>query len=375
MKKALLLFCVLVSFISFAAAQSLTLKVIRYKKRRPIFILLGFLVSILAIISFIHASLNVNLRGVITICMVTPGPPLGVSWFFEREFALDSQLLQLKFHQVEMLSAKNLTQEIEKQSLLAKQNQKLERRVAARTAELNQSLINLKSTRTQLVQFEKMASLGEPRAGIAHEIQNRLNFVNNFSDVSAELVDELQQELKNTDKEEAIAIPEDIKQNLEKIRHLGMRADVIVKGMLQDSQSSSGKKEPTDLNALADEYLRLSYHGLRSKYKNFNAELAANFDRNFTKVDIIPQNMGRLLLNLFNDVFYAVNQKSKTAEAYYKPEARVTTSSENGQSVIKAKDNGMDIPKVIKEKIMQPFSPPNRPAREQVWDYLKPMIW
>jgi signal transduction histidine kinase len=168
-------------------------------------------------------------------------------------------------------------------------------------------------------------------------------------------VDELQQELNNGDKKEAIAISEDIKQNLEKIRHHGKRADGIVKGMLQHSQSSSGKKEPADMNALADEYLRLSYHGLRAKDQSFNAELVTIFDNKLPKVNVIPQDMGRVLLNLFNNAFYAVNHKAKTAVDGYKPAVTVTTLTENGQVIIKVKDNGTGIPEAIKEKILQPF--------------------
>ena len=220
---------------------------------------------------------------------------------------------------------------------------------------LENTLTDLKSTQTQLVQREKMASLGELTAGIAHEIQNPLNFVNNFSDVSTELVDELQDELNKGDKEEAIAISEDIKQNLEKIRHHGKRADGIVKGMLEHSRTSTGQKEPTDLNVLADEYLRLSYHGLRAKDKSFNAELVTHFDKGLPKVSVIPQDMGRVILNLINNAFYATQQKQKTAAADYKPEVTVSTSATNGQVIISVKDNGIGVPDAIKEKIMQPF--------------------
>ena len=165
----------------------------------------------------------------------------------------------------------------------------------------------------------------------------------------------MQEELNKGDKEEAIAISEDIKQNLEKIRHHGKRADAIVKGMLEHSRSASGHKELTDINQLADEYLRLSYHGLRAKDKTFNAELITHFDAALPKVNAIPQDIGRVLLNMFNNAFYAVNQKQKTAGADYKPEVTVTTSTENGQVIIKVKDNGIGIPDAIKEKIMQPF--------------------
>ena len=217
------------------------------------------------------------------------------------------------------------------------------------------NLKNLKTTQTQLIQSEKMASLGELTAGIAHEIQNPLNFVNNFSEVSAELVDEMDEELDKGDIKEAKAISADLKQNLEKINHHGKRADAIVKDMLQHSQSGSGTKEPININTLADEYFRLSYHGLRSKDKSFNAELVTNFDDNLPRVNVIPQDMGRVLLNLFNNAFYAVNKRSKTAGADYKPEVSVGTSTENSQVVIKVKDNGIGIPDAIKEKIMQPF--------------------
>ena len=200
-----------------------------------------------------------------------------------------------------------------------------------------------------------MASLGELTAGIAHEIQNPLNFVNNFSEVSAELVGEMEEELDKGDVSEAKAIASDVKQNLEKIRHHGKRADAIVKGMLQHSQTGSGAKELININSLADEYLRLSYHGLRAKDKNFNAELITHYDEHLPKINVIPQDMGRVMLNLFNNAFYAVNQKSKTTDAYYKPEVSVTTLTENGHVIIKVKDNGTGIPDAIKDKIMQPF--------------------
>ena len=221
--------------------------------------------------------------------------------------------------------------------------------------ELQTTLAELKTTQTQLVQSEKMASLGELTAGIAHEIQNPLNFVNNFSEVSAELTQELKDELKAGNTEDAIAIADDLEQNLGKISHHGKRADAIVKGMLQHSQAGSGKKELTDINALADEYMRLAYHGLRSKDKSFNAELVSDFDTSLPKVNVIPQDMGRVMLNLFNNAFYAVNQKQKTMVAGYKAEVTVTTLAENGQMIIKVKDNGIGMPEHIKEKIMQPF--------------------
>jgi signal transduction histidine kinase len=221
--------------------------------------------------------------------------------------------------------------------------------------ELQEIVKELKSTQNQLIQSEKMASLGELTAGIAHEIQNPLNFVNNFAEVSMELVDEMEEELNKGDTAEAIAIATDIKQNLEKIRHHGRRADGIVKGMLQHSRASSGQKEPTDINVLADEYLRLAYHGLRAKDKSFNAELVTHFDDTLPKANMVPQDVGRVLLNLFTNAFYAVQQKQKTAALGYKPTVEVSTSAEKKFITIKVKDNGTGIPEHIKDKIMQPF--------------------
>ena len=200
-----------------------------------------------------------------------------------------------------------------------------------------------------------MASLGELTAGIAHEIQNPLNFVNNFSEVSAELIDEVEEELAKGDVEEARAIAADVKQNLEKIRHHGKRADSIVKGMLEHSKIGSGEKVPADINTLADEFIKLSYHGLRAKDKSFNAELITHFDLHLPKVNVAQQDIGRVLLNMFNNAFYTVNQKQKTTGVDYKPEVTVSTSIEKNNLVIKVKDNGNGIPDAIKDKIMQPF--------------------
>jgi len=217
------------------------------------------------------------------------------------------------------------------------------------------TVITLRQTQRQLIQSEKMASLGELTAGIAHEIQNPLNFVNNFSEVSMELLSELKEEEEKGNKEDVMAIAGDLTRNLEKINHHGKRADAIVKGMLQHSQSGSANKEPTNINALADEYLRLAYHGLRAKDKNFNAELITHFDTGLPKINVIPQDIGRVMLNLFNNAFYALNQKAKAAGPSYKPEVTVSTSTENKQVVIKVWDNGTGIPDAVREKIMQPF--------------------
>jgi two-component system NtrC family sensor kinase len=230
---------------------------------------------------------------------------------------------------------------------------------------LEATLTNLKNTQSQLIQSEKMASLGELTAGIAHEIQNPLNFVNNFSEVNKELVDELQQELKARKIADAIEISNDIKANEEKINHHGKRADAIVKGMLQHSRKSSGQKEPTDINALCDEYLRLAYHGLRAKDKSFNAKFETSLDESIGKINVVPQDIGRVILNLITNAFYVVNEKSKQNIAGYEPAVTVKTSkippsatadkSGGGGAEIRVKDNGPGIPHEILDKIFQPF--------------------
>jgi two-component system NtrC family sensor kinase len=242
------------------------------------------------------------------------------------------------------------------------QNVILDKLVAERTAELTkqkdelqEAVKLLQTTQQQLIQSEKLASLGELTAGIAHEIQNPLNFVNNFSEVSMELIDEMGEELAKGDAEEAMAIAHDIKQNLEKIRHHGKRADGIVKGMLQHSRASSDVQEPTNVNTLADEYLRLAYHGLRAKDKSFNAELVTHFDDTLPLIKIVPQDVGRVLLNMFNNAFYAVQQKQKKGVAGYKPTVEVSTLKTGQFLEIKVKDNGTGIPEEIKDKILQPF--------------------
>ncbi len=221
---------------------------------------------------------------------------------------------------------------------------------------LSQTLSELKSTQSQLIQSEKMASLGELTAGIAHEIQNPLNFVNNFSDVSSELLTELKEELDKKDIDEAKAISDDVIQNLAKITHHGKRADAIVKGMLAHSSSGKGEKVLTGVNTLAGEYLKLSYHGLRARDKSFNADFKTDFDPNLPKVNVVPQDIGRVLLNLINNAFQAVNERSKNGESDYNPTVIVTSRlTANGQLLIAVKDNGPGIPDAIKDKIFQPF--------------------
>ncbi|MFC0264217.1 ATP-binding protein [Fontibacter flavus] len=243
---------------------------------------------------------------------------------------------------------------------LQAENRILEERVNERTAELEKSLTELKATQAQLIQSEKMASLGELTAGIAHEIQNPLNFVNNFSDLSSELLDEMNEELENGAIEEAKAISSDIKQNLEKINYHGKRADAIVKGMLAHSRNNAGDKEPTDINALADEFLRLSYHGLRAKDKSFNAEFKTDFDPTLPKVNVVPQDIGRVLLNLINNAFQASADRNKDLAGFENlpgltPTITVSTKNLGDKIEISVKDNGPGIPESIKDKIFQPF--------------------
>ncbi len=227
---------------------------------------------------------------------------------------------------------------------------------------LQKSLEELKSTQAQLIQSEKMASLGELTAGIAHEIQNPLNFVNNFSEVSNELIDEMKDELVAGNLQQATEIAEDIKQNLQKINHHGKRADAIVKGMLQHSRTSSGVKEPTNINALAAEYLRLAYHGLLARDKSFNATLKTDFDETIGNINIIPQDIGRVMLNLITNAFYAVERNHDFVQRNhdfslpdYVPTVIVSTKKNGERIEISVRDNGPGIPSHIIDKIFQPF--------------------
>lgn len=287
------------------------------------------------------------------------GLALTISLLLAQERVTTNKLLQKKLVEVETLSQKNLAQEREKQHLLATQNERLEQQVDARTTELNQSLTELKTTQAQLIQKEKLASLGELTAGIAHEIQNPLNFVNNFSEVSAELVEELKegpfQKLLDAEKDYAAELLGDLSQNLQKITHHGGRASSIVKGMLEHSRTSTGERQSTDLNALTDEYLRLAYQGMRAKDKLFNADLKTDFDPKLGLVEVVPQEIGRVLLNLYNNAFYTVHEKQKTGPADYQPTVRVSTAQANGHVEIRVRDNGMGIPELVKAKIFQPF--------------------
>jgi signal transduction histidine kinase len=295
---------------------------------------------------------------------------LAVIWLIAIFF---SQYRQKKAAEKELIKRQK---EDEINRAIAIRKVELEGLVAERTAELTmqkeeleQTLNKLQTAQNQLIHSEKMAALGELTAGIAHEIQNPLNFVNNFSEVNAELISELEEErkkeIRNNEVEESIL--KDLKDNEQKITHHGKRAEAIVKGMLQHSRLSTGKKELTDINALADEYLRLAYHGLRAKDKSFNATMKTNFDESLEKINVIPQDIGRVILNLITNAFYAVNEKKNEAlqsseEMSYEPTVTVSTSlntpateGDRRTIMIFVSDNGNGIPQSLVDKIFQPF--------------------
>jgi signal transduction histidine kinase len=236
-------------------------------------------------------------------------------------------------------------------SLLIKQKQQTD----FQKTKVEETLKELKLTQTQLIQSEKMASLGELTAGIAHEIQNPLNFVNNFSEVNTELIDELRQEIDKGNYEDVKSLATSISENEQKINHHGKRADAIVKSMLQHSRTSSGKKESTDINALVDEYLRLAYHGMRAKEKSFNITIDSKFDEAIEPINIIPQDIGRVVLNLITNAFYAINEKKKLKIEGYEPRIEVSTKRLADTIAIRVSDNGTGIPQKVMDKIFQPF--------------------
>jgi signal transduction histidine kinase len=243
-----------------------------------------------------------------------------------------------------------------------KKTEELEKLVTERTKELqlknielSKTIQQLKDTQAQLIQSEKMASLGELTAGIAHEIQNPLNFVNNFSDVNTELIDEAEQHIVNANTDTLREILNDLRENERKINHHGRRADAIVKNMLQHSRASSGRKEPTDINALVEEFLRLAYHGFRAKDKSFNAKFETDLDPAAGLVNLVPQDFSRVILNLVNNAFYAVNEKAREEIPGYVPSVRISTRRGPGQVTIRIADNGGGIPDHIQSRIFQPF--------------------
>ena len=288
---------------------------------------------------------------------------MGVIIFTQNKQLKTAEKDRIKRQHEDELNRAIAIRKVELEGLVAERTEEL----TIQKTELENTLTELRSMQSQLIQSEKMASLGELTAGIAHEIQNPLNFVNNFSEVSNELIGELRirnEELR-IDDQEVKELLMDISQNLEKINHHGKRADSIVKGMLQHSRSSSGVKEPTDINALCDEYLRLSYHGLRAKDKSFNATIKTDFDKSVGKINILPQDIGRVILNLLTNAFYAVNEKKMMnieIGDVYEPTVSVSTSCSpligrgaGGEVTIRVSDNGNGIPQKVLDKIFQPF--------------------
>ncbi len=281
---------------------------------------------------------------------------LTISLLLAQERAAINKILRKQLFDLDILSRKTISQEQEKQHLLATQNERLEQQVESRTAEL-------RASQAQLIQKEKLASLGELTAGIAHEIQNPLNFVNNFSEVSTDLVEEMKEEILAGNTDDLLAIADYLSQNLQKITLHGGRASSIVKGMLEHSRTGTGERQSTDLNALTNEYLRLAYHGLMAKNKNntanpFHCELISDFDPDLGKVDVVPQEIGRVLLNLYNNAFYAVKEREALGKGLgvdYQPAVWVSTKQFDNQVEILVRDNGTGIPESVKAKIFQPF--------------------
>jgi C4-dicarboxylate-specific signal transduction histidine kinase len=248
-----------------------------------------------------------------------------------------------------------------------RQRQKANTLLSMQKEELEKALSTLKATQAQLIQSEKMASLGELTAGIAHEIQNPLNFVNNFSEVNMELIDEMEQQLNSGNLDELRITANNIKENEQKINHHGKRADAIVKGMLQHSRTSSAVKEPTDINNLVGEYLRLAYHGIRAKDNFFNATIKTDYDERIGNINTIPQDIGRVILNLITNAFYAVTEKKKQAGDGYEPMVAVITKKMLDKVQIRVRDNGNGISQKLWTKYFSHFSLPNRRVRAPAW--------
>ncbi|MEZ0609122.1 ATP-binding protein [Fibrella sp. WM1] len=324
-------------------------------------------IALIEVVKTGSGDININLGWLSGVLFVTTmfgllSFPVGLSLSLVQDYGRTYRSLGDKLKEVEALSARTLMQEQEKQALLAQQNETLERLVLERTAALDQSLTDLRATQDQLIQREKLASLGELTAGVAHEIQNPLNFVNNFSEVSVELITELEEEQARavTDRDEGLEreIMADIKQNVSKINEHGKRAASIVRGMLQHSRASTGQREATNLNALADEYLKLAYHGLRANDKSFDVSLVTHYDPALPTVSVVPSDIGRVLMNLLTNAFHAVRDRSAQARQQgidYKPTVTLTTEHEAGQVRIRVHDNGLGIPDSVRSKIFQPF--------------------
>jgi two-component system, NtrC family, sensor kinase len=314
-------------------------------------VVIGLLVSYAGVLAFVLNSIlspeNITFFYLSVTCF-SLALPLSLLVYVSMRFKEIINEVQLNARQVVHLSK-------EKEMQALNQQQILQDEVNKQTSELRKTLDNLRFTQSQLIQSEKLASLGELTAGIAHEIQNPLNFVNNFSDINKELLGEMDEEIQKGNYDEVKTIAGNIADNEEKINHHGKRADAIVKGMLQHSRTNTGQKELTDINALADEYLRLSYQGLRAKDRTFNSEILTDFDPNIGSIHVIPQDIGRVLLNLYNNAFYAVSEKKKQKMLDYEPSVSVSTKRIGEKIEIRVKDNGTGISQLAKDKIFQPF--------------------
>lgn len=334
----------------------LNIQAVYHRRKGAVILLLTSLLFALAVVSYIIFTINQQPQTAAlleSISYILPG--IGLSLFYAGEFARTAVAERQRTQEVKKLSDEMIAREKEKQQILASQNETLEQQVAERTAELRRSMQELKDTEEQLIRREKMASLGELTAGIAHEIQNPLNFVNNFSEVNTELIDEMNEGLKTGKHAEAGKLAVDIRQNNEKINYHGKRADSIVKAMLQHSRNSSGIKEPVNINNLVDECLRLSFHGMRAKDKSFNAKTELLLDPEVREIRGVSQDIGRVLLNLFTNAFYAVMDKQKKADASYEPLVNASTKKVPGAVHIIVRDNGNGIPPRVLDKIFQPF--------------------
>ena len=300
-------------------------------------------------------------------------PEGGVYAWTDKEMGDEELKIYRRFTSVLSLTYKRY-KDLQQAEELARQAEQDLVNLKAEKKKTEDALAELNTTQFQLIQAEKMAELGELTAGIAHEIQNPLNFVNNFSEVSTELVAEMNDEIKKGNLEDAAAIAHDLKKNLEKINHHGQRAGDIVKAMLQHSRSGAGTKEPTDINKLTDEYVRLGYHGLRAKDKTFNISLHTDYDEEIGNVSIIPQDIGRVVLNLITNASYVVTEKKKLGIAGYEPTVSISTKKNGDTISIAVKDNGNGIPQKIYDKMFQPFFTTKPAGQGTGWVYRSPTI-